>query len=301
MSEQDKMAVKVTLETAERLVVEAGGGKELCYYRNPIRTMELTVDALAVTRSYRLPSTFLDQELGEPSPMATAVTGVAALEGSRSIAVIGDPDTRASHLRIRFTAPSDADRAMAEQAAQREGKAPRYTGVVLGYLRGSWEVGERAHWYIEARLPREALRELAVEVRAGHLQSLQLGLQLRDIYTDDEWAPPAVSTNWYLRPNRADNTLQFPESAHGDISQFIMQFVPTRTEPAAAIADPLVAPDNAHEESPDDARTASGPARAGGRGETVPAGLAEAVLRLTSAVRWVGGAIALLLLLGLLT
>lgn len=217
---EEKIVVKILSEVDRKLTIETAEGKERVYYRDPIRTMHMRVDTLRIERSQSAQTVNFEfgkrGDLGPLPALTSSLVGSVTLEG-RSIAVIGDPKSETQTLSIRFRPLDDQARIDAEQLAQEEDKPLRSATVAVGFSRSDWEIGNDDEWFIDCHLPQGTFDALSAAVESGKLEALSLGLQLTNVYSDDDWAPPAMRTNWFLRPNRSDGTIDFPEMAHGDV------------------------------------------------------------------------------------
>lgn len=210
MRDDDKLAINVVSEDEGKLIVQDPAGKKETYYLNPIRNMRLFVEALQV--SCGTSSMSFDKPKRLPPP-EVAIRGTALLEGGR-ISVIGEPSNRSRSFSISLKAFDEADVTRQEEEL---GHMPHT--VSLGFLRRDWEIGNDDEWFIECYVAPQMMDAITSAVSAKTLQRMTLNLRLERIYSDDNWAPPSAGSDWFLRPARSDNTLQFPEMAHGAITQ----------------------------------------------------------------------------------
>jgi phosphate:Na+ symporter len=205
----DSFKVNVVSEGERKLVIEGSDGKPDTYYLNPIRTMRLTAQELKVSFGASSLTFGVPERL--PAPRFS-VHGTAWLEGGY-ISVIGEPYNRSRVLNISFAAYSEAD----VQAREEEGgKFPKL--VTVWFSRRDWEIGNQDSWAIECYVSPQLSDAMASGVSSGTVRRLNIGLTLEGIYSDDNWAPPSVGTNWFLRPSRTDNTIEFPDMARGGIT-----------------------------------------------------------------------------------
>ncbi|TAM00334.1 MAG: hypothetical protein EPN70_22495 [Paraburkholderia sp.] len=303
----EKTTVNVKAEEGRELTIETADGKERTYYRDPIRTMHLTVTDLKVTKSFVWSRTYEpDDDASGPPALSPVVSGTAALDGFRTISVIGEPDNRSSSFSIGFARRNPGKSAEHENPSPAIGEGPLSASVWIGFLRANWEIGIEDSWFVDCKLTPETLTELVSEVMQGRVKSLRVGLQLRNIYTDDDYAPPSVSANWFLRPDKNDNTTAFPQVATGQVTSFVMEL--GLPQQAAEIANGDES-DEAEEvgSSVDHGSGAIGAQTEAYRVREQAAqavvgiqALTLAVQRLNQSVRWIGSAIALILLVFLM-
>lgn len=282
---EEKVVVKVKSEAERKLVIETPEGKEQTYYLNPIRTMYLHVQKLQISKGLHLYH-FGDAELGPQPELSLYVLGTATLEG-RSISVIGDPGNKTRTLSLSFKAPNEEGK-QSEDAAQKQGKTPRYTSATVGLNRHDWEIGNDDDWFAECEVSPDTLIAISSAVSSGRLRGMTVGLTLEGIYSDDDWAPPSVKTDWFLRPNRSDDTIDFPELARGDITRLWLDLASVDLRPQSEEANP-------EPEALDDPAPAPMAAQMDHH-TTVLYVLAGNVEKLRGTLKWVGGLIAFFLL-----
>ena len=208
--------VKVKAEDEGILVIETREGSEQTYCLNQHRTMYLHVRQLHVSREVNL-FRFGDDDLGLAPEMSLFVRGTAMLE-DRSISVIGDPDSKVRTLGIDFYVLDEDLRSKRIELTQKHGQRPRYPCARLGFIRHSRGIGIDDDWFIQCQVPPATLRAISSAVSCGTMGAMSVGLALRGIYSSEARASQSVKTDWYLRPNRRDNTVDAPEVAYGDIT-----------------------------------------------------------------------------------
>ncbi len=209
MRDDDNNEVNIVSEEHRELVVREAEGEEKTYYLNPIRSMRLIAEELQVFCGTSSLTLGMPERLPPPQ---FSVHGEAWLEGGY-ISVIGEPSNRSRNLRIAFKAYDEAD------VARREEKAGKFPNLVtVGFSRRDWEIGNDDCWFIECYVAPQTLDAIISAVSTGTLRRLTLGLTLEGIYTDDDWAPPSVGANWFLRPSRSGNSRLSPEMAFGSIA-----------------------------------------------------------------------------------
>ncbi|GIZ53912.1 hypothetical protein [Noviherbaspirillum aridicola] len=208
--------VQVKSEAEGKLVIETPEGKEETYYLNPVRTMRLDVEKLQVHRGGSQIH-LLNEDLPAPPNLSLYVLGTASLEG-RSISIIGEPDNKTRRLTIAFRTLDIEGRERREDWSRKYDKPVRFTGATVGFLRSDWETGNDNEWFVECEVSPDMLDEIASAVSSKSLRRMSVGLTLSGIYADENWAPPSARTDWFLRPNREDNTVENPEMAHGEVT-----------------------------------------------------------------------------------
>lgn len=208
MRDGDKVVVSVVSEGDGELVIQTQEGKEETYYLNPIRSMRLIVEELQVSCGASALSLGMPGRLPPPQ---FSVRGTAWLEGGH-ISVIGEPANKSRTLSISFKAYDEADIANREAEL---GKMPHT--VSLGFVRRDWEIGNDDEWFVECYVAPAMMDAIAAAISGRTLKRMTVSLTLDGIYSDDNWAPPSAGADWFLRPSRSDNSLQFPEMVHGGI------------------------------------------------------------------------------------
>lgn len=291
---EEKTAVKVKSEDDRKLVIETAEGKEETYYLNPIRTMYLRVEQLQVVKSFSSHDGWafwhrVLRDQGAPEPpmepapeLTAAVSGTAVLEAGR-IGIIGAPGSKARVFRIAIMPGDEGEQDARDKWAQEHGKQPFGQLTTVGFTRHDWEIGNDDEWFIQCEVSAGTMETIASAVSSGALREARIGLQLRDIYTDDDWSPPSCSTDWFLRPSKGDNSIDSPESAYGAVSSLVLALEAIDLRPQA----------EAVPESCEDAPTEVEP-------HPTVAGLAAVgagIKSLRDTVKWVGGLIALALLM----
>ena len=209
MRDDDNNEVNIVSEGRRELVVREAEGEEKTYYLKPIRTMRLIAEELQVFCGTS--SLTLDMPEHLPPPQS-CVHGEVRLEGGY-ISVIGEPSNKSRIFRVSFKPYDEAD------VARREEKTGKFPNLVtVGFSRRDWEIGNDDCWFIECYVAPQTLDAIISAVSTDTLKRLNLGLNLEGIYTDDDWAPPSVGANWFLRPSRSGNSRLSPEMAVGSIA-----------------------------------------------------------------------------------
>ncbi|HEY8606409.1 MAG TPA: hypothetical protein VIM12_04755 [Noviherbaspirillum sp.] len=284
----EKNIVQVKSEAAGELVIETPGGKEETYYLNPVRTMRLDVEQLQVYRGGDRMH-LLNQDLPTPPELSLYVLGTASLEG-RSISVIGEPDNKARRLKIAFRALDEEGRKRREEWSRKHDKPVRFTGATVGFLRSDWEIGNDDEWFVECEVSSEMLDEIVSAVSSKSLRGMSIGLTLKGIYADENWAPPSARTNWYLRPNREDNAVDSPEMAHGKVTSINLSLADANLRPQQENDDGAELP---AEDKPELLTSAVEPSVNVSNINALAANIEK--LRVT--LKWVGGFIAFFLMI----
>lgn len=218
----------------------------------------------------------------EPPPeLTTTVSGTAVLEAGR-IGIVGAPESTTRVIRLAFMPVDEGEQEAREKWAQEHGKQPLGQLTTVGFTRRDWEIGNDDQWFIQCEVSADTMEAITSSVSSGALREARIGLQLRDIYTDDDWSPPSCSTDWFLRPGKGDNSIDSPEFAYGAVSSLVLSLesVDLRPQPEA---EPEPREDAPTEVEPD-------PGVAG------LAAVGERIESLRKTVKWVGGLIALALL-----
>jgi len=277
MRDQDKNIVNVVSEDERDLVLQTTEGKRETYRLNPIRSMRLIVWELQV--SYGSESHSFDTPERLPNPQFR-VQGEAWLE-SGHISVIGDSSNKTRALNITLRAYDEADVASREQ---RLGKLPPL--VHIGFIRRDWEIGNDDSWFAEIYVSEQMLESIVSAISTRALNQMSLSLDLENIYTDNDWAPPSLSADWFLRPSRSDNSLESPEMARGYVSSIDLGLskIDLRSKPAPTSEE-------------DESDMVSGVAPEPDMNYSALIALNKNVEKLQGTVKTIGWAIALVLLL----
>ncbi|MGW8392109.1 hypothetical protein [Pseudoduganella sp. HUAS MS19] len=209
MRDDEKITVNIVSEGERELILLTPAGERETYHLNPIRTMRLIASELQIMCGAE--SHTFDAPERLPSPQFR-VQGEAWLEKGH-ISVIGEPSNKSRAVDITFRAYDEAD------ISNREKKLGRLPPLVhVGFIRRDWEIGFDDSWFVAAYVSQQMLDSIISAISAGTLREMSLGLDLEGIYTDNDWAPPSMSADWFLRPSRTDNSLKNPEMARGYVS-----------------------------------------------------------------------------------
>ena len=225
-----KISVKVIAEAEGKLVIETLDGAQETYLLCPNRTMNLHVDQLYLSNDVTS-FHFGEDNLGLPRERPLFVRGTAKLKGG-SISVVGDPGNKARTLAIDFYALDDDVWRKHKELAQLMGKAPHYTDARVGLARQRSGIGADDTWFVQCQVPPVMLRALANAVSGGSIASISVKMALRGIYSSGPGVSQTVSSDWFLRPNWRENTVDAPEMACGDIT--LLNFEETQVDASSA-------------------------------------------------------------------
>jgi hypothetical protein len=100
------------------------------------------------------------------------------------------------------------------------------------------------------------MEQLEAAIASGRLASVSVGLSLYGLYSDEgDWAPVSSRSNLFIRPDRKDNDIMFPQLADGFVSSimFATAKVDLRQPPVQDSEEqaeelspsPITAPENA--------------------------------------------------------
>lgn len=278
--------VKVKSEEGRTLVIETPEGKEQTFYLNPSDRMNLHMQNLQVHQSA---STFSFSIPGDPDPekpewlpeLSVEVKGAATLGGG-FISVIGEPTNKAHSATVSFHIVEDDFRKQMEESWAKKPSMPRFAGATVGFSRAHGEIG-KDEWSIDCYVSPAVMIEIADAVTGGQLRAMTLDLKLRNIYSDVNWSR-SLGTTWFLRPNRSDNSISMPDTAHGEICFLNLELARFEVLSKLVEDEPEEEPEIIPEAAPD------------------PQALALKVLaanieKLRSTLKWIGGLVFAALLL----
>lgn len=230
--------------------------------------------------------------LGEPrdgaqAPVVVRLRGTALLE-DRSISVVGDPSSKARNLTISL----DAGDWKPKPVEPKDGEFPschtELGGAMLGFSRADWEIGNDDDWFVSCYLPQQFIDALIVDVRNGQLAGMKLSLALRGLYTSVHTFEPVSSRgDLFIRPDRRDNSLAFPDMPQGHVRAIHFHSSPRDLRKPNPVEP--VEPDEAGYQPEPTVPVADPVATAIGS-------LNQQVEQLRSTFKWVGGFIVLALL-----
>lgn len=155
---------------------------------------------------------------GETHPtLKTRVYGEARLKDC-DLSIIGEPENKTRNLKITIQAGELSPAALEADRLEVASEPGRFVSqpmgaAQLGFIRSDRESVRPDQWWLMCSVPVACLQALGEGVTTGQLRSVNLGLRLKDLYTDDHpWAPFAPEERYFLRPNRRDNTIDSPEA-----------------------------------------------------------------------------------------
>jgi len=185
-------------------------GKEHTYY--PCRSIWLEVQTL------RVRTTLGDPKDGAEPPLVTRLYGTAALE-DRSISVVGDSKSKVRCLTISFEAGDWKPKPDGPKESDLLSIHSEMGGAMLGFSRADWEIGNDDNWWICCYLPNSFIDALVADIRNGQFEDMKVSLALRGLYTSEHFLAPVSSLgDLFIRPNRKDNSLDFPDMAAGHVN-----------------------------------------------------------------------------------
>ena len=276
----EKVVVDVKDVDRGAILYTDAGGKEHTYH--PARSIWLEVQTLQILTVLGGPA----EEGGTPK-LITRVRGSAVLE-DYSISVVGDPSSKVRALRISFEAGEYGPKRSPEENPLLFGSSLEILGgAMVGFSRADWEIGNSDEWWISCYLPEFFIDALLTDIRSGWIDSMNVGLRLSQLYTTEHpWAPVSSRGHLFLRPNKLDNSIGFPEMASGVV--WVMNFASTSRDLSKPAPPEPVEPDGFDEET-----------QAPAPDNPVASAVAILALRVESlrgTLKWVGGAIVVALL-----
>lgn len=248
---------------------------------SPCRSIGIEVQTLEVL-------TVLDdpKEEGQEPPLVTRVGGTVALEDS-SISVVGDPKSKVHRLTISFEAGDWRPKPVKPPF---DGWIPssELGGAMLGFNRANWEVGIDDNWWISCYLPKAFIDALVADIRNGQIDGMKLSLSLRGLYTTEHfWGPVSFRGDLFIRPDRKDNTIAFPDMATGHVGSIHFTSAPRDLRKPEPV-EPLEPVEPEYEDTP--------PAPALDPVAVAIAAHGARVEQMRSTLKWIGGFIVLALL-----
>jgi hypothetical protein len=196
----------------------------------------------------RLEQLHVAQELAEPldadkqPTLSTSLHGVAHLDG-QELSIIGDAGHAMHTVEVSFEARDvrRADRLGLRELEDELGisfsDVPLGTAR-LGVNRADAETGEPDQWWLACHIPEACIQALSKAMSDGQLGAVELGLALRHLYTaESATANPQRGPNLFLRPNKSDDTIEWPEIAIGYVTHLRIDLATTQLRAAAASGD----------------------------------------------------------------
>ena len=272
----EKVVVNVKDIDHGEILYTDNAGVEHTYY--PCRSIWIEVQTLEVLTILGDP-----KEEGQEPPLVTRVRGTVALE-DRSISVVGDPKSKVHRLTISFQAGDWRPKPVKPTV---DGWIPHSElgGAMLGFNRADWEIGNDDNWWISCYLPTAFIDALVADIRNGQIHGMKLSLSLWGLYTtEDSWAPVSSRGDLFIRPDRKENTIAFPNMATGHVSSIHF----TSTPRDLRKPEPLKSVEPEYEDTP--------PAPALDPVAVAIAAHGARVEQMRSTLKWIGGFIVLALL-----
>jgi phosphate:Na+ symporter len=193
----------------------------------------------------RLEQLHVAQQLAEPldadkqPTLSTSLHGVAYLDG-QELSIIGDAGPAMHTVEVSFQARdvSRADRLGLRELEDELGisfsDVPLGTAR-LGVNRADAETGEPDQWWLACHIPEACIQALSKAMSDGQLGAVELGLALRHLYTaESAMANPQREPNLFLRPNKSDGTIEWPEIANGYVTHLRIDLATAQLRAAAA-------------------------------------------------------------------
>ena len=277
----ENVAVNVKSDDNSKIVIETSEGLLRTYHVAPKRMMYLYGETLQVSMRADpiYPST--DDKLGQPLELIRQIEGTVILK-EQLVSVIGDSRSSSNKLKIVFQSVT---------SEQNCGAEPMYTRARVMCIRLNQRFGDGPEWFVVCMVSPDTLDAIATAVASETLCAFTVGIMFKNIYIDDDdekyYMDRRPVKEWYLRPNLTDHTIEFPEDAYGAVTYLdlalgtiaLSQQPDTRTESGGFISptSSLVAL------QPDQHITAFNM-------------IATNIEKLRTVVTWVGGIIALILL-----
>jgi hypothetical protein len=207
-------------------------GEKQTYF--PARSMWLSLEQLHVAQQLAEP---LDAD--KQPTLSTSLYGVAHLDG-QELSIIGDTGHAMHTVEVSFEARdvSRADRLGLRELEDQLGisfaDVPLGTAR-LGVNRADAETGEPDQWWLACHIPEACIRALSKAMSDGQFGAIELGLALRDLYTaESAMANPQREPNLFLRPNKSDGTIEWPEIAIGYVTHLRIDLATAQLRAAAA-------------------------------------------------------------------
>lgn len=219
----EEKEVFVNLRKGERhdeLIETGDDGKERSYY--PKRyTVRWECEKLQICSAV----SFMDVN-EEKRPTATSrISGVAKLESSANVALIGEPENRV--VRVDLSILADESPGLLDPRENEANEKEKFFlsnpfgRAYIGFNRADWEIDSNDQWWLEIRINGQLLQPVIEAINSGHLERLTLGVQLNNLFTNEHpYAPPSRYERLFLRPRENDNSLKIPELAHGWLTEF---------------------------------------------------------------------------------
>lgn len=277
-----KEPLKVKAEDERQLVTEIDGA-EKTFYLNPIRTMWVDVEiaTIFVGASGNVSIDYETREILTTAPFRIdlpkpRISGTASL-GRSSIALMGNSATRSQVLNVSIH-EYDYD----EDAAfkKKQGLPPVKTAHLF-HMEHDWEIGNKEGWELSLYVEQPMLAQLVEAVASKRVKTVKLGMRFSNIYSDDDWAPPSMSADWFTRPDERGSGVMNAPIGYLESCQIELEQADLR-KPQDVYADEEQAVEPSQEPISQNAVALSK--------------LSESVDAMSTTIKWVGGLIAGVLL-----
>ena len=275
----EKVIVDVRDGERAQIIYRDAEGKDHTYY--PARYAYFVVEDLQTM-------VVLDEPPeGQIAPVIVRrIRGQARLE-DRGLSVVGDPKSKTHTLAMSFEA---SDWRPKREPVEGDTLGTTYSsflgGATLSFNRQDWEIGNDDEWWSACYLHKQFVEQLEAAIVSGQLTSVRVGLALRGLYSDEgDWAPVSARSNLFIRPNREDNDIGYPDRANGFVSSIM--FTTTKAD--------LRRPPEPEPVEPTDDEPVTLPVPVDPVATAIAA-LAARVEATRSTIKWVGGFIVVALL-----
>jgi len=215
-------------ETKPGVLTVVEDGREIVF-AHPIRTFRLNLTQCEI---FEFASKEKDERrlLGVPT---TRLVGSATINESDTIEVIGRSDeTRTSSIKVRISSKSHEEWAEFVQTYLASPTAKRYPppafkmlnvhgvgcvpDVTVYWYDPEPEFRQAGGWSAEVIVSPETLTNLVTAIERGRLSSLELLIDLWNIYSDEHYnEPDSPRFPWYARPDPEKNTFSPIEPPRG--------------------------------------------------------------------------------------
>ena len=220
--------IAVEIIERENLALEHAGFDGVKRMYHPARSMWLRLQQLQVV-----------QQLVEPAggaaqpALCTSLHGVAHLD-DQDLSVIGDAGQATRTLTVSFSAREISKADQEGLRALQDELGISFSDVALGtarlgFNRANDETGEPDQWWLGCHIPEFSFQSLSKAIADGQLDALELGLALRHLYTaEGGMVNAARQPHLFLRPQKSDSTIEWPEIATGYVTHLRMNLTMAR-------------------------------------------------------------------------
>lgn len=272
----EKMVVDVRPGERKELLLKNEKGDERTFYPHD-NTVWFDVDeakvAWAPTRE-------------EGSPMRPYVRGFVSLERDRDLSILGDPANTVR--RFMVTIRGSGNDALHNRVDKDGEKPTEVVGVgMLGFSRADWEIGNDSAFWLDVTLKQDSLDAMVKLLEAGQLTAAQFGARFHGLYSDSHpFEPISAKAHLFLPPDK-NNSVEFPDIAHGVLSSFYLEGASAQLKRASRVGEDFF------EEQP---AVQEGSAMAPSAKLPPPQDLGAKIEALRGTLKWVGGLVFVALL-----